>query len=492
MSFFSLISFILFCYGIAKGDKMLEYLRNAAEKPVAKILIGILAFSFVGWGVAEWLFGNVMTDTTLVSVGDGAVTLQQFNLERSRELALMDKDEQRAVYTDAAAAERLNDKVLVTLTTQQMVQNRANDLGFVVTDARVAREIREFPEFQQDGNFSTLLFDTTLMNSGYTEADFANVLRNQVLRSMVLGAMSAPITVPEFAVNAAYNARYAMRDVDYATVRYDDFQVATPTEKQLRTYYAQNPQIVPEQRTVSYVLIEGDLSKPDEYDAAFATAQKVEDDIIAGETMETSAKNHEAKYIKLQPFALGKNPDDKILTDKIVANIFEMEQELESELIETDQGFIILRVDEIAPAHNADFVSVKDGLTAEWQLAEQKKQAYVRANEILVDLKSDGVFGGDKKSATVSRTDGAPDDVLVAAFNSPIGSQAIVPGKNVFYVLQVNKEIAPEKDNQKLSDLRTELQTISEKSLQDDYNSFLIREYPVKINHNVYDRFIAK
>ena len=65
---------------------MLEYLRNASEKPVAKVLITILAFSFIGWGVAEWIFGNVMSDTTLVRVGSEKISVQQYNLERSREL----------------------------------------------------------------------------------------------------------------------------------------------------------------------------------------------------------------------------------------------------------------------------------------------------------------------------------------------------------------------------------------------------------------------
>ena len=68
---------------------MLEYLRNAADKPVAKILIGILAFSFVGWGVAEWIFGGAASDITLVRVGNHEITINDFNMEKSREMANM-------------------------------------------------------------------------------------------------------------------------------------------------------------------------------------------------------------------------------------------------------------------------------------------------------------------------------------------------------------------------------------------------------------------
>ena len=145
---------------------MLEYLRNAADKPVAKILIGILAFSFVGWGVAEWIFGGAVGDDSLVRVGNTEITIQQFSLEKSRELSNMTREQQRAFYTDPIAIKELNEKVLSTLTTQKMTENHANDLGFFVTDARIAKEIRSFPEFQLEGEFSTILFDNVLSNSG--------------------------------------------------------------------------------------------------------------------------------------------------------------------------------------------------------------------------------------------------------------------------------------------------------------------------------------
>jgi hypothetical protein len=40
--------------------------------------------------------------------------------------------------------------------------------------------------------------------------------------------------------------------------------------------------------------------------------------------------------------------------------------------------------------------------------------------------------------------------------------------------------------------LSKELKTASERALMDDYNSFLIREYPVRVNEKVYKRVFAK
>ena len=474
---------------------MLEYLRNAAEKPVAKFLIALLAFSFVGWGVAEWIFGNVAGDNTLIHVGDGEITYQQFSMERNREMAMMSREEQRSVYTDPIVADQLAQRVLSNLTTQRMAENRADDLGFAVSDSRIAREIRSFPEFQDNGQFSAYLFDYVLNNSGYTESQFAAILRSQVLRSMVLGVVSVPMNVPAFATRATYNARYATRDIEYATIKYDDFKVANPSDEQLRSFYAQNPRIVPEFRTASYVLVPADMAKPDEYDAAYEIAIKVEDDIIAGEDFADVAKKHKAKYVSLKPFSADKRPVDEIMTDKMVASLFDMDEGMESEMIETKKGFVIARVDKIVPAHTQEFESVKKDLVADWKRDEQKKQAYVRANEVLVDLNKDGKFSGKKagtKSANVSRTSGAPVDVLNAAFNNSVETNVIVPGADAFYVLRIAGEKMPAVDTKKMDALSKELKTASERALMDDYNSFLIREYPVRVNEKVYKRVFAK
>ena len=471
---------------------MLEYLRNASEKPVAKILISILAFSFVGWGVAEWIFGNTVGDNTLIHVGNTDVSAQQFNAEKSRELAQMTREQQRAIYADTESQNEFAQRVMTKLATQQMTQNRANDLKMVVSDKRIAQEIREMPEFQVNGQFSAFAFDTVLNNSGYTESEFANVLRNQVMRSMVLGSVSVPVPVPEFAVLAAYNARYGKRDIEYATVKYSDFKVGTPTEKQLSEFYKQNPQTVPETRSVSYVFIEADMAQPDKYDEGYATAVKVEDDIIAGDTMQEAAKKHKAKYVAIKPFSRENRPVDKLMTDSMIDKIFDMDAGLESEMIETKNGFLFVRVDSVNPAHTASFDSVKKSLISDWTKAEQKKQAYVRANELLVDLnKKEGKLT-NKKTATVSRTDGAPTELLVPVFRNKIGQNSIESGTDAFYVLSVKKATAPKADAKKMDSLRKEMENMSATGLQEDYNSFLMREYPVEINEKVYNRVFGK
>ncbi|MBQ9540528.1 MAG: SurA N-terminal domain-containing protein [Alphaproteobacteria bacterium] len=470
---------------------MLEYLRNAAEKPLAKFLIAILAFSFIGWGVAEWIFGGGMGDTTLVHVGDAEISVNQFSNQKSQMLANMSREQQRSIYTDANATKSFNNYIIGELTSQQMVQNRAHDLGFVVSDHRIATQIKNVPAFQRDGKFSSELFDNALAANGLTEDRLADVLRADIMRSMVLGPMGTPVPVPNFAVDAAYNARYATREIEYKTIRFDDFRVAKPTDDALKTYYASHPKTLPETRGVSYAFVATDMSKPDEYDAGMQRITRVEDEIIAGESLENAAKKHGAKFVRLKSFARNGAANDANITPQMVAQIFNMDNGADTEIIEAKKGFMIIHLDSINSAKTAEFASVKNELAPQWTRAEKRKLAYERANGVLVDLNKNNKMDGATRK-TVTRTDGAPMAVLSDAFNNPVGTNKIVETPDAFYVISVKSVKSPAVDAKKKAALRREMEQMSIYQIQADYNKFLQRKYPIKINSKVYNRYIEK
>ena len=470
---------------------MLEYLRNASEKPLAKFLIAILAFSFIGWGVAEWIFGGAISDTNLIRVGDAEITVNQFSNHKSRTLASMSREKQRDIYTDANATKSFNKRVLNELTTQQMVQNRAHDLGFVISDHRIAKQISEMPDFQENGEFSSERYNNVLAANGLSEDSLAASLRNDIARSMVLGAMGEDVKVPNFVVDASYNARYATREIEYKTVKFDDFKVEKPTDDMLKAYYAQHPKTLPETRSISYVFVSADMSKPDEYDEGMERMVKVEDEIIAGDNLESAAKKHGAKFVRINDFARNGKIGDENITPAMVAQIFGMEEGEDSETMEAKKGFLIMHLDKINPAHSAEFASVKQDLVPEWTKAEKRKQAYEKANSILVDLNKDNKWTGAKLE-TVTRTSGAPAAVLNDAFNNKVGTKKIVETPDAFYVMHVKSLKKPAKDEKKVDSLRKESEQTIKYQIQADYDKFLHREYPVKLNTKVYERFIEK
>lgn len=468
---------------------MLEYLRNAADKPVAKVLMGILIFSFVGWGVAEWIFGLSSSDTTLMRVGGDKVSIQQYSNMKSNELAGLSREEQRKIYTDPTAMAAFQDGVIKKIASIKRIEKHANDLGYVVSDHRIANEIREIPQFQEKGKFSPAAFDVVLRNSGLTESDVANDIRMRALSEMVNAPINTKIKTPRFAVRAAYNARGASRTVDVATVKFSEFDVVAPTEEQLREFYKQNPHRVAESRNISYVILSAEMDKPDEYEKNLKIAQKMEDDIIGGDTLAAAAKTHNAKFHKYENVTANKLPNDKFFDNAMIARVFDMDAGVESEMIETRDGFVIVRVDEITPEHTAEFDSVKKDLIAEWTRAERRKLAYVRANELLVDLNKTGKLA-NKKTINVTRTDGAAPAVLVAAFKESVGTNTIADDSDAFYVMHIANEKMPAVDNAKMESVRGDVSKMAAEHIRSDFDSYLEREYPIKINEKTYNRFV--
>ncbi|MDR1361541.1 MAG: SurA N-terminal domain-containing protein [Rickettsiales bacterium] len=472
---------------------MLEYLRNGANSKLGKFLLGLLTFSFVGWGVADWVLGGGASDDAIMRVGGDKITQGQFEREKSNQMSRLSKPQQKQIYTEPAAAREFYGQVLSTLTTRAYLECRANDLGFRVSDREIANIIKRTPDFQESGQFASYKFDRMLSDIGLTERGYAAILRATVLREMVLGGLNISAPVPEFAATALYNARYKERGIEYSAVSFADFKATgNPTDEQLQEIYARNPKIIPETRTASYVLIPADMAQPDSYDKGYARAQKTEDAIISGEPLDAAAKANGAKFVALGSFAAARHPADPVLTDSVVAKIFTMDEGIESEIIETKQGFAIIRVEKIAPAHNADFNTVRGELTALWRAEQQKKQAYLRANELLIKLNEKNTLD-NKKTATISRAaGGVPTDVLVAAFANPVGAKTIVAGQGAYYVLNVRNEILPKAAAAKLNDLSKEAKNMLNRGVQDDYMNFLQHEYPVKVNEKMFQRVVGK
>ena len=126
-----------------------------------------------------------------------------------------------------------------------------------------------------------------------------------------------------------------------------------------------------------------------------------------------------------------------------------------------------------------------------WKKSEQRKQAYLDANEQLIAVKK-GEQIKNSKSAEITRTEGAPLVVLTAAFAGHDGDNVLTEDDDSFYIVSIGKNTMPGANKDKKESLRKELETLSKRFIVDDYTQFLKREYPVKVHQKTFERFIAK
>jgi len=78
----------------------LQGMRDASERPFAKVLMGLLIFSFVGWGAASWILGDSAPTTTIATIGNVEITQQRFEEERRRQMAQISREMQQQLFVD--------------------------------------------------------------------------------------------------------------------------------------------------------------------------------------------------------------------------------------------------------------------------------------------------------------------------------------------------------------------------------------------------------
>jgi hypothetical protein len=464
----------------------MQGLRNASERPWAKLLMGVLIFSFVGWGAANWILGESSVGGSLVTIGSESVSIRDFEQERNRQIAQMSKEMQKQIYSDRRSQTYFNQQIISNMATRILLEQHAANLGLVVSPAAVANIIKSSPEFWENGSFSTDKFDAVLDMNGISEKDFTNTLMRQELRETMLEVLNTNPGAPDFVINAIYNARNASRKIEYSAVKFDAFTVnGTPTDDNLREVYAKNPKMLPEYRTVSYVISPAKMSDNNSYERGYESARSMEDMLVAGDSMKDAAKKMRGGFRTFAPMTIQRqtaNGDyikDSVFTDEMMKNLFAMDQGLESEIIETKNGFVIFRIEKIDQARAVPLEERKSALVSLWRKSEQEKQAYLRANEILSSGKKLAV------STTVTRTDGAPLEVLNAAFALDFGTSRIVQADDGFYVVKPISGNVPAKDMQKMKSISKEVKSTMTRQILDDYTNFLGRKYSIRPNERL-------
>jgi peptidyl-prolyl cis-trans isomerase D len=492
---------------------MLEQMRKASETVVAKVLMGILMFSFVGWGVASWIFGETSSDDSIIRVGGDSVKIADFETEKNRQIAQMEKAMKKQLYTDKVIGFYFSQQVLSNLASRMLLEKRAEDIGLGVSDQAIASMIKNAPEFQSNGFFSTENFDQVLMANNVSEAKFVDILRRQVLREMILTGVSEGVNAPQFMDDVLYGLKYENRKIDYAAIRFDDYSVSEkPTEDDLKRIYAAAKQMIPEYRTISYVKISANMENPDEYDAAYTKVQKLEDSLISGDTLAEAAKKVSGKVVELEPITIqrknakGKEVSDAaIKSEQILNDIFAMQAGEDTPAVELTDGFAIIRVEKVDLARAVPMEEMKDQLTKLWIDEEKQKKAYIKANALLSELNQNpdaGFKASAKKAgtnnyqlnATVTRfmTSIFPEEVLNQSFSAPVGKNLLISGNRAFYVAHVKSAFVPKVDAAKMKSIETEANATLSKMILDDYTGFLGRQYPIKTNEKVFNRLFGE
>ena len=229
---------------------MLQTIRDKITGWIAGLFLGAIAIVFVFWGI-----DFQSTAATFAAKVDGeripVETVREAWQRRQSQLQQMLRGE---LPPEMARAQQ--QAILDQYIQQALLTQRADELGYKVSDEALARRVMEIPEFQVDGKFSTDRYNGLLRQNGLTEARFESQLHGELLlEQLQKGVVDSAFTVP-YELERRYALEKQQRELDYVLIAANDFLPSvTVTDEQIQKYYEQNSNdfLLPETVDLQYL-----------------------------------------------------------------------------------------------------------------------------------------------------------------------------------------------------------------------------------------------
>ncbi len=380
---------------------MLQAMRSGIGSWFVKIFLGLLVMSFAIWGVGDMF--RTAIDTSVAVVGNIKITDFAFTREFNQQLQLLRSQFGGRMDTETALQLGLADTVINRMVSRAALDQATSDLGILIPDSHVVREIQLNPAFQnQFGDFDRISFGQILYRMQLSEPQFVEMTRGDIARTELINSLVAGAAAPKSLIDALYRHRNEKRGAEFFIIRNSDVRgIGEPDEGALVAYHQDHADdfTAPEYRTVSFITIEtadmiaeieiSDKELRSEYvvrAGEFGTPEKRTVEQIVTVDMDQARE----LYRKIEgglDFAQaaferdGATLDDILLgtfdraeladaADETVANVvFALAEDAVSEPVETPFGWHIFRVEAIIAGQSRDFeevvVELREKLTRE-------------------------------------------------------------------------------------------------------------------------------
>jgi peptidyl-prolyl cis-trans isomerase D len=235
---------------------MLQTIRDRSSGILAKIIVGLIAVTFVVTGVNFFSTGS--DDTVIAQVGDVEVTEREFTqrLDQERRQLLQMLSDPTAIDENV-----LRQRVFNALIEQAAVVHYAGQIGMGAPDPVLDQVIIEIPEFQRDGRFDPALYDQTLGQMGLSRLGFKAELEKNILDYQLRGAVEASTLIFPSELERLAALQAQTRSGTLAVIETAQYaRQIDVSETEVDAYYAdnQNTFLSEEQVELEYVTLDAD------------------------------------------------------------------------------------------------------------------------------------------------------------------------------------------------------------------------------------------
>ena len=240
---------------------MIQWMHSTVAKWILRFLAVFLIISFAAWGIEDMI--RPPSNIEDVAEVDGTVigryeVSQQFarlmNTMRGR--LGPDFDIQQAVQLG------LLDQVLDQMINARLISLDASRLGLNAGEEQIREAIFNDQRFRGLGNrFDRNRFRQYLAQEGMPEGAFVGMMRDQIIRSQVAGALGAATTVPKLLQDTLFKYRNEKRVAEIVMIPFGKInEIPAPSDADLVKFHKENPGLftAPEYRQVVSIYLDPD------------------------------------------------------------------------------------------------------------------------------------------------------------------------------------------------------------------------------------------
>lgn len=385
---------------------MLNNIRKTADSFVMKLLLAMIAFAFVGWGIKDVLQANKNFDLVKFSNGKN-ITEDDFLRAKTEQIRLLQKQTGTNLSEDQIKQLNIDNFIIKKLINDNILNYLVKYYDLDLTDDTVAKLVKDSPYFKNEqGIFDLASFKNFLKNSYITEEKYLTDLKEQSLKNTLITIFLESFPVPKATIQNIVNYMAETREI--ALIQMDlkysskNESIVSPTEEQLKDFYKNNQNLfeLPEKRNISYIKtsnaslqkqitnsneellnfynenkeefankkftdvqkeVDKLLQKQKAEKAKLQLVKNLEDDVAAGSTLKEISEKYELPIQNINNITyqdLLNNPDIAQNAD----NIFELTEGEVSYPMEqsNSESFIIVEIKAIQQNKIQEFALVKD------------------------------------------------------------------------------------------------------------------------------------
>ena len=377
---------------------MLRSMRKGAGGWLAKGLLLLLVASFAVWGIGGDMLSSSV-DGNVIEVGETSVSLGEFQRDYQRNVNILSQRFQTQLTAEQARQFGLAQMTVNQIASRALLAERTNQLGLSADDAAIRETIQTIPVFQNElKQFDRYRFQSFLQQNGYGEAEYVNIVRNDITGRQLMESLTQPITTaPKILLDTLYAYHAEKRSARYVEILDSSIALApAPTDEELTEFITNNSEkfSAPEYRKISYLYLkpenfieDTDVSADDlkaEYDgriSEFSIPEQrgIQQMIFDNEDTAKAALaqiNSGSTFIEVALSELQLTPEDldlglmsqQDLLPDLQGPVYNLQKDGVSKPIKTILGWHLIKVTDIKPEATQTSEDVKAQLTRDIQL----------------------------------------------------------------------------------------------------------------------------